>query len=873
MSIFIGEMWVRHFLIITIVSLLLIACGETGRSIEPSSKASPSEFVNNLDVKYQVITNRTDDLCDKTQTEGLCFQAQLELTSAVDFEQRDWAIYFSHMSPVQVDSSDLFNIVHVNGDLHRIEPTSAFTKFTAKEVYKIPFRAGFWHLSQTDIMPNYYLLTSTGETLTIPSTVPVIDEETGLESASHSVELSLDDKHFKRKPLDQTKPATAQWLYQENEKNYQKIDVVKTILPTPKAVSYPAKSGRLALNNGIAIELNGIAKTDVSAALSRLAGFGVEQQADGTPVVVNLASELSKEGYQLTIAEQGINIIAGSGTGAFYALQSIASLMMPNSLEVPYLTVNDEPRFEFRGMHLDVSRNFKTKPFVLQLIEQMAAYKLNKFHFHLADDEGWRVEIADLPELTRVGAFRCHDLTEQNCLLPQLGVGPERDSSANGFYSIEDYKEIVAYAQARHIQVIPSMDMPGHSRAAIKSMAARFNNLMQQGKSEQASKYLLHDIEDTTKYTSVQFYNDNTINACMDSSYSFIGKVIDELATMHQQAGQKLTKYHIGADETAGAWINSPACKTLLAENVMGIEKAEDIAAYFIEKVAAMLAQRGIQAAGWSDGMGHTAKERMPSNVQTNAWSPLMWDGHKSAHEQANRGWQVVLSSPDVMYFDFPYEADAKERGYYWAARRINSKKVFEYMPENLPAHAEFWLDREERPYQAKDDEPLNLGVTFHGMQGQLWSETVRTDRQASYLIFPRLYALAERAWHKADWELSYSYKAATYSHNTQHFSTEAKQKREQDWLTFANQIGQKVLPKAELEGVFFRLPTVGAKVYDGKLSLNSIYPGLPLEYKFAGQPWIPYKQPALVTGEVQVRAVSPLGHRKGRSLTLSTAR
>lgn len=863
-------MVVHHVLIILFFSLLIIGCEDNQEKVEPiSNTATAKEFAEQLGVTYRVITNRADDKCDKTQTEGLCFQAQLELSSPLNFTDTNWALYFSHMSPVQMDSSEWFDIVHVNGDLHRLQPTDEFEQFQPGQSYTVPFRAGFWHLSQSDVMPNYYLVTATGESHIIPSTVPVIDAETGLETAPHAAALTLANKHFKRKPTDKTEPATAQWLFDENEEYYQDVDVTHAILPTPVFVAYPEIAGKLDLASGIAISSTDFTSDNFSAALDRLGLFGVKQNSSGKPVRLIENTQIATEGYHLTIAEQGINIEASSATGVFYAFQSIASLLMPDSLNLPFMTVKDEPRFEFRGMHLDVSRNFKSKQFVMQLLDQMAAYKLNKFHFHLADDEGWRVEIPDLPELTEVGAFRCHDLTEQHCLLSQLGVGPDRTSLANGYYSIEEYKEILAYAKARHIQVIPSMDMPGHSRAAIKSMAVRFNNLMQKGQVEQAKKYLLHDIEDATKYTSIQFYNDNTINACLDSSYDFIAKVIDELAIMHQQAGQPLTKYHIGADETAGAWVNSPACSSLLAENVMGIEKAEDIAAYFIEKVAAMLAKRGISAAGWSDGMGHTETKRMPKNVQTNAWSPLMWDGHKSAHEQANRGWQVVLSSPDALYFDFPYEADANERGYYWAARRINTKKVFEYMPENLPAHAEIWRNREELPYQAKDEEPLRSGVTFHGMQGQLWSETIRTDEQASYMIFPRMYALAERAWHRASWELRYPYQAATYSKSSNNFSESAKQERAKDWLSFANQLGKKVLVKAEGEGVFFRLPTVGAAIKDGKLELNSIYPGLPLEYKFEGHSWLPYQYPVPVRGDVEVRSVSPLHDRRGRSLVL----
>ncbi len=846
---------------------LLLACSEISVKQDPVTRGQ--HLADSLMIKYQVTTNRSDELCDKQQTEGLCFQAQLQLQSRIDFTASDWAIYFSNMAPVQMVSSELFELTHINGDLHRITPTEKFQKFVAGERYDIDFRAGFWHLAQTDMMPNYYLVVGDEPAVTIASTVPVIAVETGLEQLPHSAPLSLADQHFKRTESDSTQPATAQWLFNENQTFYQDVDISKSILPTPKKLIEPAVAGTLNLASGIKLEYQGLEAQGYVAALARLERFGVEQQQDGTKVNIKLNRDLSREAYKLAILASGIDIEAGSEAGAFYALQSLTSLLAPDSLDLPLLSIEDEPRFDFRGMHLDVSRNFKSKQFVLQLLEQMSAYKLNKFHFHLADDEGWRVEIPGLPELTQVGAFRCHDLTEQHCLLPQLGVGPHRDSPANGYYSVADYKEIVAYANARHIQVIPSMDMPGHSRAAIKSMAARYNNLMAKGQAEQAKQYLLHDVEDTTKYSSIQFYNDNTINACLDSSYHFIAKVIDELSLMHQQANQPLSKYHIGADETAGAWLESPACKSLLAKNVMGIEKAEDIAAYFVEKVAAILGQRGIQAAGWSDGMGHTSVERMPSKVQTNAWGTLMWDGHKSAHEQANRGWQVVLSTPDALYFDFPYEADAHERGYYWAARRLNTRKVFEFMPENLPAHAEVWRDREENSYQAVNNEPLKPGVKFHGIQGQLWSETVRSDEQASYMIFPRIYALAERAWHKADWEMEYDYQARTYSEQTTYFSERDKTLRLKDWQHFANLIGKKVLAKAEREGVFFRLPTPGATLQQGKLVMNNIYPGLAMQFRVDGGQWQWYRSPIAVEGEVEVRSVSPMRTKKGRSLIL----
>ncbi|MDO6718155.1 family 20 glycosylhydrolase [Psychrosphaera sp. 1_MG-2023] len=872
---------------IILIATLAGATGCDSNSMSASSGASvgsepisAKKFAAILDVKTRVITNRSTDECDKTKVDGLCYQAELVLTSPESFIERNWQIKFSNMSPVQQDSSELFDIVHINGDLHKLVPTEKFSGFKAGEVYVIPFQAGFWALSQTDRMPNYYLVDSTDNAFLIESTVPKVDVETGLEILPHVVPLSLDDKHFKRTPADNTSPATAEWLFQENNQFYENVDVTYSILPTPKSIKAPRMAGNLDLTRGIAIEVNGIELSGIEAAIERLAYLGVEQAEDGLKVVLTKAAGLSLEGYQLATTRSGIEIVASTEVGAFYGLQSIASLLDPNSLTVPFIVIEDEPRFEFRGMHIDVSRNFKSKEFILSVLDQMAAYKLNKFHFHLADDEGWRVAIPGLPELTDVGAFRCHEATEKNCLLPQLGVGPNRDSKMNGYYSFEDYKEILAYAAKRHIQVIPSMDMPGHSRAAIKSMAVRYSNLAKQGKLEQAKQYLLHDIEDTTQYESIQFYNDNTLNACMDSSYDFIGKVVDELQIMHAEAGNPLTKYHIGADETAGAWVESSACEALLKNNVMGISEAEDIAAYFVERVSQLLAKRNIEAAGWNDGMGHTNARRMPEVVQSNAWTPLFWGGHSAAHEQANRGWQLVVSSPDALYFDFPYEADANERGYYWAARRLNSRKVFSMMPENLPAHAEYWLDREENPYVADDTKKLNDDGTikqqpmgkefkFYGMQGQLWSETVRTDNQASYMIFPRLYALAERAWHKANWELDYNYQGAVYGPDTNHFTKDKRLSQGKDWIRFSNHIGKKTLSKADSVGLFYRLPTPGAVIQDGQLLVNTMYFGLPVEYRTEQSDWQLYSGPTVVSGLVEVRTTTLDGSRKGRSIAV----
>lgn len=294
-----------------------------------------------------------------------------------------------------------------------------------------------------------------------------------------------------------------------------------------------------------------------------------------------------------------------------------------------------------------------------------------------------------------------------------------------------------------------------------------------------------------------------------------------------------------------------------------------------------MLADKGIETAGWSDGMSHTRPERMPANNQTNIWDVVAHGGYQRAHAQANLGWDTVLSNPEVLYFDFPYEADPKEHGYYWASRSTNERKLFSFMPDNLPANAEQWTDIEGKPFEADDtlklddagkrlSGPLNQGVRFKGIQGQLWSETIRSDQVVEYMVFPRLLVLAERAWHKADWEVPYQYQGAKYSPETNYFTAEMREKQRVQWQTFANTLGYKELAKLDRAGIAYRVPTLGAKIKDGYLQVNSIYPGLGIEYRVDGGQWQQYTEAVSVSGRVEVRGVAADGIRKGRILKVN---
>lgn len=878
-------------LVAVAVGLMMTATG----CAERTSQAAPAVEVQagltqsqlnqlsaTLDVKYRLLSNFPEQ-CSGDGAGERCFAAQIELTPAADFDDNTWSIYFSQMRPVQQVLSQQFAIERVKGDLHKITPTEQFAGFKAGEKVTIDFIGQSWQLSEIDAMPNYYITAGELSPAVIKSTQVSIDSETGMEVRPYVVDFDDELNHYKRSKSDQLQWAKSDVLFAANQTiEHDSAQVVDAIIPTPLSQVVSSTDQAVDLNAGIKVILNGVKASSVDAALNRLARIGVAQSNSGLPTLLELDKTITGEGaYELTIGADRIVINANSDAGFSYGLASLTSLVDVKSKKVNAMKVVDAPRYDFRGMHVDVARNFHSKAFILDLLDQMAAYKLNKLHLHMADDEGWRLEIEGLPELTDIGGQRCHDLAENNCLLPQLGSGPSTDTQVNGYYSKADYIEILQYAGARQIEVIPSMDMPGHSRAAIISMEARYRKLMAQGLEQQANEYRLTDPLDTTVYSSVQYYDDNTINVCMESSFHFVDKVIDEIANLHEQAGQPLKIYHIGADETAGAWLESPLCKAFIANNDQGVTSVDELGAYFIERLSNLIASKGILAAGWSDGMSHTRPEKMAKNNQSNIWDVVAHGGHKRAHQQANLGWDAVLGNPEVLYFDFPYVNDPKEHGYYWASRGTDERTLHSFMPDNLPANAEQWTDIEGKPFEAddrvtKDDQgklvsgPLKQGVKFAGLQGQIWSETLRSDELVEYMIYPRLLVLAERAWHKASWEVPYNYEGAVYNQQTGTFTNEMRAAQSKQWGELANTLGQKELVKLDLAGIDYRVPTVGAKIEQGMLYTNIIYPGLSIEYRANGGDWQKFTAPVAVTGQVEVRAIAADNQRKGRTLVVN---
>ncbi|WP_286271021.1 family 20 glycosylhydrolase [Thalassotalea hakodatensis] len=881
----------RIFLACSAMAFAIAGCSQEGTvskvdTDKPSKLASIDQasldtLATTLDVKYQVLSNIETDCPDRDgKAVKHCFSAHIKFTSPEDINVNDWHIYYSQVYPIYAGKSDTLDIEFYNGDIHQISPTDKFSGFKAGETQSIQVYMAATHVTHSQLMPNYWIAGNSLKPAVIDSTRTTIDPETKLELTPWIEPYTDIPKQIKSTPEDINQYANAEWLYEHNaDVEVDSRQLATTVIPTPRELTVTDAEKQLDVSQGLAVSYQGLEASDVSAAFDRLATLGVEQSDNGIAVSIRITKGLrTAESYQLTTSDQGVTIAAADLAGAFYGVQTLASLLLVDELTLPYVNINDAPKYSYRGQHMDVARNFHSKEMIFRLIEQMGAYKLNKLHMHLAEDEGWRIELPSFPELTDIGSKRCLDLSDKHCMQPQLGGADA--SERDGYYSVQDYLDILNYASRHHVQVIPSLDMPGHSRVAVKAMESRYHRYMAEENEVEATKYLLSDLEDKTEYRSIQHYNDNTINVCLESSYAFVDQVLEDLISLHKQAKHPLNMYHIGADETAGAWVESPACKALVADTSNDVSDIKHLGAHFIERVSNMIVSKDISVGGWNDGLGETHVENMPKDVYSYIWGALPWGAHKMVSEQAHRGWNVVLSVPDVFYFDFPYEVDPKERGYNWASRRIDSRNVFNFIPDNLPINAEFRLTTLGKPFEIDDtvqkDEdgnvvhkPLPEGFTVAGVQGQIWSETIRSEEQAEYMLYPRLLSLAERAWHEAEWSVPYNYNGAKYSKDTGLLTEELKAQRDAKWQAFGNAIAQKELIKLDKLGVFYRVPTVGAKLIDGKLHINSSLPGLPLEYRVNGGEWQAYDAPVAVSGSVDVRARNAAKDRAGRSFNV----
>jgi len=841
--------------------LAMVLAAPTVQADEAPAQAALDRFADTVGYRFAVVDNHPACPAD---IDG-CFLSTITLTMPdtlpAALPTRGLVLYFGFVNALPRVESDIFDHRLVNGDLQRLTLKPGAVLEPGR-TYTIRLWGVGAQFSKAFAMPNAYLVAKGLDARTIAATRPVVDSDTGLETLPFVAPMTDEAKLATKGPPDRTR-----WLTPERAFALQaerRAPAAGGVVILPKPVEAVQGTGApVDLTGGVAVALTGIDRAAVAPALAALARAGV---AEGGPLPLTIAVDpeapVAAEGYVLDVAPRGVAIRARDAAGASHALRSLAQQAAFERGRVKPLHVADAPEYGFRGLHIDLGRNFHGRAEILKLVEAMAAYKLNKLHLHLADDEGWRIEIPALPELAAIGSKRCHDPAERTCLLPQLGAGPDGTGAVNGYLAAADYEAIVRAAAARQIEVIPSIDMPGHSRAAIRAMEARYAQLTADGKREEAERYRLIDPADTTDYRSIQHYDDNTLNVCLPATYRFVDTVVDALAAMHREAGAPLKTFHLGADETAGAWANSPACTAMIARNG---GDARQLTPRFIERVSKSLAARGLRVAGWSDGMGHTDPAAMPKDVQTNIWGVLHGGAIREAHDQMNRGWDAVLSIPDLGYFDMPYAPHPEEGGYNWASRGVDTHQVFGFMPGNLPANAATIRNTHAIAQPIADEPARAEGRRIAGVQAQLWSETLRTDANVDHMLFPRLLALAERGWSVAPWTPPYR-PGASYAWADARVDGAVLAA---GWRDFAGRVAAQ-FPLLDAMGVAYRVAPPGARIADGRLEANSVFPGTAIEYRLEGGAWTPYTGPVAATGAAELRSRSTDGRRTSRTVRVA---
>ena len=440
------------------------------------------------------------------------------------------------------------------------------------------------------------------------------------------------------------------------------------------------------------------------------------QKSSKAQLELNLMPSLPAEGYQLKVTKEKVSISASQGAGFFYALQTLKQLLPHNvmagvknpsieSWSIPCVEIEDAPRFGWRGFMLDEGRHIFGKEAVKRVIDVMAAYKMNRFHWHLTEDQGWRIEIKKYPKLTEIGAWR------ESRGLGHGNVKPDTEHYG-GFYTQKDIKEIVEYARERYIEIVPEIDIPGHSQAAIAAYP----------------EILACDPEKSHEVWLWQGVSADVINVANPKAVQFAKDVIDELITMFP-----FGYIHLGGDECPVAkWKENEQCKARLA--AIGSQNYRDLQIDFYAQLHQHIAQKPAQEQRklifWNEIL-HGNTSMLPNDITVMAWV----GANQAAVEAAKRGLTTILS-PQIPYYinrkqsPLPTEPMSQGRG------TESVEAVYNYVP------------------MAGVD--ASLQSKYMGVQANFWSEWVADESTLQYLMLPRLAAVAEAGWtnqHRRDYK------------------------------------------------------------------------------------------------------------------------
>jgi hexosaminidase len=785
--------------------------------------------------------------------------------SSNKFSDNGWKIYFNSYKYPQLKDSSVWLLHHVNGDLYYLKISNTSQHISPGKSLKVSIELNEFR-NETDFPGGLYLVWDDNNTYGIPIKYAVN------ENSGFPFEYEVYKNIFLQNKLVRPKP-----------------NLPPQIFPTPVKVvagnGKPFTFGPLVL-----IKTDPVFKLEAQMLMkdfSILTKTKINIAYNSTQKTIILKKiNLPNEAYNLDVNAQRIIIAASSASGIFYGIQSLKTLLpaklwaKSNKTEasIAPLKVFDEPRFKERALMIDVARNFKSKKEIFKILDVMSLYKLNMLHLHLNDDEGWRLQIPGLPELTAIGSKRGHSNTETDCLVPSFNSGPDpKHSYGSGYYSKQDYMAILKYATQRHIAVIPEIESPGHARAAIKSMYARYINLCKSGRKNEASYYLLQDINDTSVYRSVQGWNDNVIDVTLPSTYHFIEKITNELVKMYAEAQAPLNTIHFGGDETPkGVWEKSPAVLKFRKDHSQ-IKTTADLWKYYFERVSGILNQQHLYLSGWEE-VGLTKKlingklypipdlSLVQRSYHLQVWNNMIGTGMEDlAYHLANIGYKVLLSNVTNLYFDMPYTTSFYEPGYYWAGY-TGIDKPYYFIPLNYYKNVkEDELDRAINPAIFNNKIALTDSgkQNITGLQGAIWGEGIQTDERLEYMLLPKLLSLAERAWApNPEWAIQTD---STKSHD---LYLEA-------WSAYINVISQHELPRLDYYsgGYTYRIPDPGILLKDGKIYANAGYPGFTIRFTTDNtEPDLhskKYQQAIFNNGHVKLKEFNAKG-RGGKTITIN---
>jgi len=365
-------------------------------------------------------------------------------------------------------------------------------------------------------------------------------------------------------------------------------------------------------------------------------------------------------------------------------------------------------------------------------------------------------------------------------------------------------------------------------------MEQRYRRLMEEGRESEAEQYRLIDPDDTSAYRSAQWYTDNVICVCRESAYAFLTTVIDDVVEMHSQAGVPLTMIHTGGDEVPnGAWSSSPMCAGYM-EDHPEIDNPKNLQKVYFKRINEYLSSKGLQTGGWEEiamnfqegGSWTPNDEFADSDVVPYIWNSL-WGAEDLGNRLANAGYPVVLCNVTNLYFDLAYNKDPREPGLYWAGF-VNTRDAFEFVPYDVFKSIKTTVDGElytDDDFTGKEVLTAEGRINIMGIQGQLWSETLKGQDMLEYYYLPKMLGLAERAWYgQADW-------GSIADREERNEAIDAA------WNVFANSLGKREFPRLDrlYGGYNYRLAPPGARVDNGRLVVNTAYPGMEVRYTTDG--------------------------------------